>query len=404
MKIGIITLWGCANYGQNLQAYALQRFLRNAGHDVFLIRYPLIEYYDENPYILLNTFLKRIIPARLLYILYKLKGKKVNMEDLKKYQMDIKKINTAPYAFYRDPSYLIHLRGINQFINKYINQSELFYSSISELKEFPPDADVYITGSDQVWNFWGKPLAVAKYETSDAFFLNFGKSEVKRIAYAASFGTRVMDRESADIIKPLMKQFSFVSVREETGLSLCETCGYNDAQWVVDPTLLLDKEHYRSLYKEAHISVPDKPYCAVYMIRDNTEFLDKLYSWANNKNFDVVLISNSGLIQRKYKETFATIQEWLCLFDNAEYIITDSYHGSIFSIIFEKSFGIIPFRDCKKDIRLNDLFKRFKLRFPLLDDDNFVNFISFEEIKNISVSLSEIYEKYSKDWFNRIIS
>jgi hypothetical protein len=405
MKIGILTLWGTSNYGQNLQAYALQRFLRDAGHDTFLIRYPLIKYQDNTPFKWLKMFLRNVLPPVLLCLTYKAKGKNISLSSLKKhsYSNEMKSISQF-HAFYRDPSYLIHLRAISQFFDAHINQSMLFYSSIADLKACPPEADVYITGSDQVWNFWGQPLKIGKHETVDAFFLNFGKPETKRISYATSFGTRIIDKESAKIIKPLINKFSYVSVREESSITLCECCNYKKAEWVPDPTLLLSMDHYRILYNKYNIIKPDKPYCLIYMMRDNINFLYSAYAWAKLKNIEIRLITNNGLIQHICKETFATIPEWLSLIDNAEYVITDSYHGSIFSIIFGKSFGIIPFMGCENDIRLNDLFKRFKLRFPLLDDDEINSFISNDEIKAASVILGEIYKKYTFDWFNKIFS
>jgi hypothetical protein len=402
LRIGIVTLWGTSNYGQNLQAYALQRFLRDAGHDAFLIRYPLIEYKDSSPVKWLKLFLRNILPPILLFFIYKLKDKNISLASLKRHTNSHK--TKSSFSFYRDSSYLLHLRAISQFLDAHINQSALFYSSIAELKSNPPDADAYITGSDQVWNFWGQPLEIAKYETADAFFLNFGKPDILRIAYAASFGTRTIDKKSAKIIKPLINIFSYVSVREESAITLCESCGYRNTEWVPDPTLLLNTDHYRSLYAKSQVKIPNKPYCLVYMIRDNIDFLHKIIYWAKMKNIEVLLITNSGLIQHIYKETFATIPEWLCLIDNAENVITDSYHGSIFSIIFGKPFGIIPYIGCENDIRLNDLFNRFNLRFPLLDDDEFDSFTSNDELKAVSTVLHEIYNKYTFDWFDKILS
>ena len=399
-----MTLWGCSNYGQNLQAYALQRFLRNAGHDAFLIRYPLIEYHDKRAVKYLKSFIKSSFSPPFVNFLYSLTGKKKTVSNIKNNpDMGVKKNPSAPFAFYRDPSYLIHLRSIGNFLDTYINQSESFYPSIEELKTAPPDADIYITGSDQVWNFWGQPLTVAKHETLDAFFLNFGKPETKRIAYAASFGTRSIDKKSSEIIKPLIKNFSFVSIREKSGLSLCESCGYRNAEWVPDPTLLLDKNHYRSLSRDLQSEKIKKPFCLVYMVRDNQDFLHKIYTWAGKNNFVICLITNSALILHNYRETFATIPEWIWLIDNAEYVITDSYHGSIFSLIFGKPFGIIPFDNCKNDLRLNDLFKRFWLSFPLLDD-TFSSFTTSDEINGISHILNEIYRNYTFAWFNEIFS
>jgi hypothetical protein len=291
----------------------------------------------------------------------------------------------------------------SHFINSQFIQSDRFFSSIAELQAYPPEADVYIVGSDQVWNFWGQPLQIAQYETAKAYFLNFGKPEIKRIAYAASFGTRTIDRKSTKIIKPLIQKFSYVSVREEAGLSLCKDCGIDDAEWVPDPTLLLSSEHYRALYKNVKIFKSDGPYCVVYMLRDNLVFLEKIYAWAEKKKIEVRLILNSGLIQHLYQETFATIPEWLGLLDNAEYVFTDSYHGTIFSIIFGKKFGIIPFGNCENDLRLNDLCKRFKLYPPFLYDD-FDSIMERNNKNSYFRILQEIYDKYNSEWINHRLS
>jgi hypothetical protein len=405
MKIALLTLWGCPNYGQNLQAYALQRFLRNAGHEVYLIRYPLAEYRDTSPWIYLKQFIKHVLPPFLLYIIYRLKNKKYNIKTLTKHPLEIRKNNIAPYyTIYRDQSYSIHMRRIGDFIDSQFIQSNKFFASFAELRIDPPEADVYIIGSDQVWNFWGQPLEIAKHETVNAYFLNFGRPEIKRIAYAASFGTRGINKKSAEIIKPLIQRFSYISVREETGLNLCKACGVDSAEWVPDPTLLLTSEHYRTLYNKTNISKSVESYCAVYMLRDNFDFLKKIYTWAEKKKLKVRLIMNNGLIQHLYQETFATIPEWLEILDNAEYVFTDSYHGTIFSLIFEKQFGIIPFVGCENDLRLNDLCKRFKLRPPFLYDDNFDSLLE-KNRKNISFSiLQEIYSKYDTNWINHILS
>jgi hypothetical protein len=304
---------------------------------------------------------------------------------------------------YKDQSYFIYLREIDNFIYSHFIQSDRFFASFAELQAYPPEADVYIVGSDQVWNFWGQPLKVAQYETANAYFLNFGKSEIKRIAYAASFGTRTIDRKSAEIIKPLIQKFSYVSVREEAGLSLCKACGIDDAKWVPDPTLLLTSEHYRVLYNSVKVFKPDEPYCIAYMLRDNFCFLEKIYAWAEKKKLKVRLILSSGLIQHPYQEIFATIPEWLGLLDNAECVFTDSYHGTIFSIIFGKKFGIIPFANCENDLRLNDLCKRFGLYPPFLYDD-FDCAMEKNNKNSCFETLQEIYAKYNSEWINHILS
>ncbi|MHB9293702.1 hypothetical protein Holit_02832 [Hollandina sp. SP2] len=306
------------------------------------------------------------------------------------------------YKFYRDHTYEISMRGITDFFIDNLSQSEKFYSSFKELQADPPEADAYIVGSDQVWNFWGKPLDIAKHETIRAYFLDFGKKEMKRISYAASFGTRKINSNDIKIMAPLLNKFSYVSVREHVNLNFCTMCGLRSAEWVPDPTLLLKVEQYRMLYKNIQTHENSDPYCLVYMLRDNVDFLTAVYEWAEKKKISVRLIMNNGLVQHIFPETFATIPEWIRLIDNANYVITDSYHGTVLSFIFLKKFALIPFSGYESDVRINDLFKRFNKQPPFLKDANF----SLLDIDNDDTmpKLEKIYRTYNSVWIQEILS
>ena len=161
MKIGIMTFWWSNdNYGQLLQCYALQKYLRDKGHDVFSIKYNYTKDIKRNP--LFFRLLKACNPILLFkYLLSKKRCAKILNEQN------------------------IYDRYFDDFREKYIHFSDFNYVSYEDLKQNPPDADVYIVGSDQVWNYWNMKLW--RYiNPLHVYFLDFGSEKIKRISYAAS--------------------------------------------------------------------------------------------------------------------------------------------------------------------------------------------------------------------------
>ncbi len=239
-----------------------------------------------------------------------------------------------------------------------MKQSEQIYYSYDELKANPPQADCYIVGSDQVWNFGGVKLSKCK-NLVHAYFLDFGKAETKRIAYAASWGREQVPNEFVSEIAPLLKKFQKVSVREKSGIDICRRCGYEAAQWVCDPTLLLDAEVYREIYRNTNVSAPQKPYVLFYYLDNGGRFDKKsVFQFAQERNLDVRYIS-ANMNMDAYEKTYATIPEWLCLVDNAQYVITNSFHCCVFSILFRKQFGAIALTGTYSGMnsRLQSLFE-----------------------------------------------
>ena len=318
MKIGIMTFWWSEdNYGQLLQCYALQKYLRDKGHDAYLIRYdPRNDYGKTKLYIKL---LKALSPIRLSkYIRNKIRHHKSITEQK------------------QNP------RNFDSFRNTYIKQSEKLYTSYNQLKEDPPDADVYIVGSDQVWNFYNQPVHKCK-NLIHAYFLDFGNKEAKRVSYAASWSINNLNKDISEEIRPLLHEFDYVSVREKSGINLCRKCGFDTAEFRCDPTLLLTADNYRSLYKENDDTFKRKnPYLFLYMLNNTCDFdIQKVYEFAERKNLEIVYVTGNGKIDR-YEKTFATIPQWLSLIDNAEYVVTNSFHCCVFSLLFEKKFGVVP--------------------------------------------------------------
>ena len=337
MKIGIMTFWWSNdNYGQLLQCYALQKYLRDAGHDAYLIRYDSRK--DQGRY-LLSRILMIFNPVKLLaYIKVKIKKYLSKREQLK------------------------YNREFEDFRNKHICCSERIYYSYKELKKNPPDADIYISGSDQIWS-------LRNNSSIQAYFLDFGDPNIKRISYAASFGNDKPDKNFIQRITPLLQNFNYVSVREKSGLAVCKQCGIDNAEWVLDPTILLDIDKYRYLYKDKTIIQPDKPYCFLYILGFESKFsIQNIYDWAKQKKLEVIYITGSSQ-HDKYEKYYATIPEWIYLLEHAEYVITNSYHCSVFSILFQKQFAVIPLAKklINKNTRLDSLFELFETESRFID-------------------------------------
>lgn len=321
--------WSNDNYGQLLQCYALQKYLRDAGHDAYLIRYKNEER---------SPLWKRCFKVFNPLILYRYIKNKINSRKVKNEQT-------------------MNNRYFDEFRKKYISQSEKFYSSYKELKENPPEADIYIVGSDQVWNF----SYLKKYSDKHAYMLDFGKETTKKMSYAASWSMNSLTSDLIDEIKPLLKKFSYVSVREENGVDLCKQCGYDNAEFVCDPTMLLDVEIYRNLYQSEVVRKQDKKYLLLYMLNNECDFnIQKVYDFAKDKNLEVVYVTGNGVLDSRNK-FFATIPEWLYLIDNAEYVITNSFHCCVFSSLFKKKFGVVKLK--RKVVGMNT---RFDTLFNLL--------------------------------------
>lgn len=160
-------------------------------------------------------------------------------------------------------------------------------------------------------------------------------------------------------IQKLLKNFDFISVREKNGINLCKQIGRNDAKWVCDPTLLLNAEIYRTIYKEEKIQTPSKPYILFYYLENGGRFDKKtVWNFAQKNNLDVQYVTGNACIDN-FKKNFATVSEWLCLVDNAEYVITNSFHCCVFSVLFEKKFAAIKLNGLNSGMnsRLESLFE-----------------------------------------------
>lgn len=315
MKIGIMTYW-CwdNNYGSQLQCWALQQVLKRMGHNPYLIRYDPTN--DRVPNPLWIKLFKAINPICLIRFIRR--------------KMEEKFIAS-------DAAIADKKRGFADFREKYIESSEKVYISYEQLRDDPPDAACYITGSDQVWNQYDC-AAWKLANVNRAYFLDFGAPEVKRLSYAASWGSKVLRNSNAAFVAPLLKAFSAVSVRESSGKALCAQCGRRDARVVLDPTLLLDAADYREIAAMPAFQLPGK-YILLYSLGNKSSVSDDdIIAWAKRRGKKVVYVTGN-FKRTNYPQCQANTQEWLWLVDHAECVITNSYHCCLFSFVFGRPFA-----------------------------------------------------------------
>lgn len=291
-KVGLLTLPLKDNYGGILQAVALYNFLSQKGYEVTLIN----KQFHKNKMKKVAYFFLERIPFQSIR---KIRPTKKNSK--------------------------LHRLFIDNWVEKKTERvvSERELASIVDKYGF----DAVVVGSDQVWRM---EYIDKKYYR--AYFLSFVKrSDVCKIAYAASFGLADwQDSSKEKEITELLADFDFVSTREDSGTDVCKKLGREDCAHTLDPTLLFNKEFYESLIADCDANKGD---FLCYML-DETELSKSITSTVlttlpldrTNKIF-----SHNGMQN-------LTIPEWLNSFVNAEFIVTDSFHGTIFSIIFNKQF------------------------------------------------------------------
>ncbi|WP_069660918.1 polysaccharide pyruvyl transferase family protein [Arcticibacter eurypsychrophilus] len=329
MKIGIMTFWESQNnYGQLLQAFALKTYLRQKGHDVFFIRF------------------YRIPSAKKKSALSRLKFKVIlYLNDHFDLNLEVTKAGSP------EPD-----RGFTPFKKQYLKFSPRSYTSLAELKDNPPQADAYICGSDQVWNNTFKVPA-------EPFFLPFGKSSIKRIAYAASIGQRELSPETAQLFERQLSHFNAVSVREKSSLSICTDAGYKNPVWVPDPTLLFAKQDWLNLLPVPRGNFrPESKKVFIYTL-GNSAIKDKEAYLSYIRDMPGVEVQHASANGDTSGNRFPSIPEWLGLIAESDFIMTNSFHGMVFCIIFNKKFIILPNTGAKEGMneRITSLITKFNL-------------------------------------------
>lgn len=310
MKIGVLALQLRYNFGGILQAYALQKTLKELGHNAVHI--------DQHRYVTLGAWYKK-------YPIYLKRA-------MRKYLFGENLIVRVDVAINNATNTIS--THTEQFINKYINR--IFTKDFSNITK--ENFDAFIVGSDQVW----RPKYF--YSKIEDAYLDFAKEwKIRRIVYAASFGTEEWEYndEQTTNCSALLKMFNAVSVRESSAVGICKEKLGTEAVHVLDPTMLLDKEEYVRLFEKANMPKSNgNMFC--YILDSGTEKNEIINQIATEKGL-VPFFVNS-----KYEDPTAPlekriqqpVEKWLRAFHDAEFVITDSFHACVFSIIFNKPFVV----------------------------------------------------------------
>ncbi len=335
-KIGIITIHSVFNYGAMLQAYALTEYLKRMNYNSEVIDYRPYKINSEYEIYMRDLFLR---PKKILF------------------HLKMKLIKNDKFIRFID------------FESNYINKSKKKYIRQSSLKD--QNYPLVITGSDQIWN---------PYITGNdvSFLLDFLPETVSKVAYSSSFGISNIPEFWKEKVASNLKGFDYLGLREESGREiLSELIPSINTSLVLDPVFLLPKSHWENLSNDELI--PDYDYLLIYSLEVNSEMISNAKKLASKYGLKIVTV-------HPYKEDYdfadlcvgnAGPKEFISLIRNAKYIVTNSFHGTVFSIIFEKEF--ICINHSKTGSRMSNLIS--SLSVPVLNIENIEIYYSSDESK-----------------------
>lgn len=316
MKIGILTMHKVVNYGSALQAYALQHYLKEKGFESEIIDYV----FTNSPHGIKNWL---------------------------RYFFKLNFISDIKFRHFWKENYTL---------------SEQCYKTKEELSESSCKYDVYLTGSDQVWNpnHNGKELT---------FMFDFIKSSIAmKVSYASSFSAGVIPQHMEKKYKEFLSQYFAISVREENALDLIKKLTGKCAAWVCDPTLLLDKMTWKEVAQKSKLKIKE-PYVLFYILTyayNPYPEIERIIHQVQKKYKGYKFVFLNGKVSDRQRRDSVVINnvspyEFISLIENAEFIVTTSFHGTAFAINFRKSFYSVIQSDTLLDDRMFSLLRRLGL-------------------------------------------
>ena len=294
MKVEIITLHRITNFGSMLQTYATQTAIEKLGHDA-----EVLDFVPEGISFKRGCWPKNNVPAWKKLIKW----------------LPLFAVN------------LIEYYDVNRFLRKYIHLSPKRYNCYQVIINDVPVADVYLSGSDQVWNTQNNNPP----EDLKAYYLGFAPESKKRIAYAGSFGKNTFTDDEERIIKEYIAKYDYISVREDDGLKILQRFGFDNGVHVVDPTLLLRGDEWR---KFASVKkAPKTGYVFVYNLNRNGLIKEVAKAVAKEKCLRIINFADTFDFIKGAENRFGnTAEDFVNHIANADYVVTDSFHGTAFSL------------------------------------------------------------------------
>lgn len=307
MKVAFITRHTPSNYGSVLQAYATQRAIERLGHEAVCINYIRTDELPENQTKTLLSVSRwnKNAATRLLY------------------------------SVTQKPVFDAARKRFDRYRKNMLTLTDECWNTPEELAQNLPKADVYMTGSDQVWNTVGTGVI------DPAYFLSFVPDDKKKIAYAGCFGTKtVCDGDRDNIIKWL-KRYEHITIREKSGVELAQSLGVH-AEQVLDPTFLMSPKDWLGILPKKEKT---ESYVLVYQLHPNKEFQTYAKEFAKRKKMKLIRVNPYfHHIFKPGKFVFCPpVEEFLWYIKNADYFLTDSFHGTSFAIGLNTQFvDVLP--------------------------------------------------------------
>ena len=358
MKIGIITILKCNNFGAELQAFATQKKLELLGYDAEIIDY----LYFKHPKF---KFTKRCRP----FVHFSLKTK---ILEFVKYRI------ISPILYNVIPYFSATLRKRNnKFDSFHLNNTKMSttFSSIDELYSEKFNYDGYLVGSDQVWN-------PGTGVTIEPYFLTFAQNNKPKIAYASSFGVTSIPSQYLPNYQKLLGNLDRISVREDAGAKIVKDITGRKAEVVLDPTLLLNKEEWNRFGSGTNPS--PQGYVLIYEVHPSVQIQNLAFKYAKEHNLPIYRIGVRGLLNwgNKGITNLCSIgpDDFISLFNNATIIFTNSFHGTAFSVNFAKQFYTVLSKQGKKNSRMTSLLNILNLSSRIIYDSDEINNIKWKKV------------------------
>jgi len=380
ISVGIITISRTSNYGAELQAYALQKKLNELGFDAELIDYLYFKHSKHKP--------TKLSKPDVTF------SKKQNLKDFITYRFISPLIDNIG-AILHSPIKL-RLKNFKKFHKKGGTRYSKQYKSYSELKQANLDYDVYIVGSDQVWNP-GTATSLAPY------FLDFAPKNKLRMTYASSFGVSEIPKQYHSLYKTYFDNLQYIGVRENQGVKLVKEISGKKATQVLDPTLLLSKNDWENITSFS-TNIPKEQYILIYKLHESNTLIKHALLLKKKLNYKIYNICKRAFSNTSIDGVVNLLDagpaEFVALFKNAEFVFTTSFHGTAFSVNFNIPFYAVLKPNKANNSRITDFLGNLNLSDRIIweGEDNNLNDrnVDFEfansKLKNDKISSIQYLE------------
>lgn len=379
MKVGILTILNVNNYGAELQCCALYRKLQQLGYDAEVINY-LFGIHPEHVF----DGEKRTVPIPLKQLI----------------KVKLLPVVQNMFCMFHQKNKRLRNKRFDEFHAKYNHLTSTVYPSVKSLYEAKFNYDVLCIGSDQVWNYM-------KGYSLEPFFACFDKNNTKKITYASSIGLSSLSVEAEQVFKKELASFAYISVREQQASEILEKLLNRKIDVVLDPTLILNKQEWIEVAK--YDMCPKEKYLLVYIvtIKPCDYVLTLARHIAKQRNLKIVRICRDAYPEHSGSDVEEILtagpSDFVGLFSKAEFVVTNSFHGTVFSINFSKPFYSVIKSHHSTNSRLTSILKKLGLEDRIVPVGSQLPMISDIDFSDPSAKL-EAERKLSIEYINKALS